>query len=271
MILKKLNELIFFNNDIYILEKIANIIVINDNQSGLIFLTFALEKKAYTAISESFFIYGTYKQYNDTHLLFYSPDTYAMIFVDTQHFHYSIITLDVQFDNDIFSPVYYWDKSTLIVCTFSGDFYTYAVEKNVFIHESISAIATFNPVFYDFYQTCQKYIIAKVYSDQDAFIFEQGNGVMGYFDMKKKNEILISDMASGWHDIEYMDETFILVYENRLEIVLGGKKIILEPENQSYCFLKVQFLAFDIIAVLSSNKSNQRNSVITTYQIYNNH
>ena len=266
MNLKKLKELKFDNNDIYILENYAEKVLINDNYEGLIFFDYLMDKLQRLSIINDLTVYSVYKKFDDGSVLLYCLEDEQMVLVDINKLYFCVISL-VEIGQDvIFSPVYYWHSDVLVLVTFSGDFYLYNFALTVLEKISNDEVQKICPDYFDFWKTCKEYNLERVYSNKYAFVFKKNLKVIGYFNAKTGKNISVNNMSNGWHDVESNGEAFVFVHEEKLEVIMQEKKIIIEPEL-SYSFLRVRFLTTDTIAVLSSNRSDSTKCIINTYQI----
>jgi len=266
MILKKTHELNVNNNDIYILETCLDKIIINDNYQGLLLLDTSLNILHAIPITKNLMIYAIYKNHNCQSLILYCPDNEQVILVDLQTFINNITSLPKTLNNQMLSPNYYWHKDTLILTTFDGIFYQLVLKSNKLQQIPYETIKRTYGHFFNFWNQCQNYTILATYPHEASFIFQKDMKTIGFFNYTNNTTSLINNFDKGWHDVEYKNEFFAFIYEEKIELLHKSNKTVLTPQEHYY-FLKMHFLNENTIVVLSSNISNNLQCIIETYEI----
>ena len=133
------------NNDIYFLEKVADMIVINDNYKGILVYNNQLEKMDHIDLLENLMIYQAYKNESEYQILLDCPDSKCIVFVDLLTNEYKIISTGM-YEKLIFSSLYYWEDVRIYLSTYKGEFYCIDLEK-----ESLSKVNLSNKI--DKYRT----------------------------------------------------------------------------------------------------------------------
>ena len=231
MILKKLNELFFNNNDIYILETYDDTIIINDNYQGLLLLNDSLHIKKQLPIPQNICIYSLYIEQNGKAIIAYSPDNEIMILIDTNTSHHCPIALPSALNNEVLSHNYYWNNNILIFTTFNNDFY----QLNYTSHQL---------------QPITDEAVQKICS----------------FDFTNNKQNIINNANNNWHDVEHNNNYFLFIAEDSIEAIHNDQKNSLKPQCD-YIFLKAKFIQNNRIVILSSKPSNSQESLLEIYEL----
>ena len=269
MITQKIADLYFKTNDIYILETCNNMIVINNNNQGLLILDHSLHVKKEIAIGEIAPIYFVYKSYDNNTLMLYLPDVNQIIVIDMVTNKHFTISLPEAFHEEIFSPNYYWNHDMLLLTTTNNNFYQldFASKK---LHSIASHQAQENCApFYSFWNICKKYNVLTFYPEDTSFIFQNDKHSLGFFNYQQNQSTVIRGFTDGWHDVEYNNNIFLFIHEKKIEIIKDQDKITLKP-HQGYIFLRTRFLDNNHFIALSSNPSNYQESLLEVYEIKKN-
>jgi hypothetical protein len=268
MFIQKVKTFSFDDNDIYVLEECSAKIIINSNYDGLFIIDWGKDSIQQLQIKDDLVIYYVYKSFDKECLLLYCPDDKQMIFIDREkkdHYIFSLSDID---EKVIFSPAYYWFGHSALIAAYNGQLYQFDFVSWQINKISYEAVEMEHPYFVNFVEKMQHYRIVTIYSDSLSFIFEKDEYEIGYYVSKNDTFVHMGhSFTNGWHAIESNGFVFVFVHENKLEIIDRlEQKIVIEAE-MPYSFLKVRFVAENIIAVLKSNKSDQRESIIELYSI----
>ncbi len=131
MQIKKILELNFKSNDIYILEKLKNKLVINKNENGLITLDLDLKETNFFKFKQSISIYSTFKEAEEKSIALYCRDEEILIFANIET--KEIFTLNINNIEGILSPIYFWKNKIIIFTTYNGNFYQVDFKLNKLI------------------------------------------------------------------------------------------------------------------------------------------
>lgn len=107
------------NNDVYYMDVLEDVIIINDNYQGLIVMSKELKHIQNIELQEDITIYSSYKFGNE--ILLYCPDNMILIYVDSQTYKNKVISLE-RYANLIFSDKYLWTTENLILTSYNGDY-----------------------------------------------------------------------------------------------------------------------------------------------------
>lgn len=261
MIIKKKDELIILNNDIYILTNFKNYIIINDNYQGLILLNHALCIIEKIFIFEGIHIYHLYQKYNGNNVLVYFPENKEFIFVDIDTRKHVVIKIHT---DEVFSTNYYWNGNILLMTTFNGIFYQVCFESYTLRPITAQEVEKISSSFFNFWKASKKYHVLKVYSEQQSFIVKNNNKSISFFNHAQQEHVIVKNFSDGWHDVEYNDNIFLFIHEKKIEIINDQDKIVLMPHS-GYIFLRARFLNSNQIIIFSSKPSNSRECLLETY------
>lgn len=263
MIVKKINERIFSNNDIYILNNSKDYIFINENYQGLILFNHGLQVLEEIFIFQDLHMYHVYQKYNGCNLLIYSPEEDQMIFINLKTKKHEVIKIVT---DEIFSSAYYWKDNILLMVGCDGGFYKLCFESYIFRKVTLQDAKKISPSFITFSITLRKYHVLKVYSDQQACLVKNSAGQVSFFSYPQQEEVLAKNFSDGWHDVESNNNTFLFIHEKKIEIIHAQGKTILQP-SPNYIFLRARFLTANQIIVLSSKPGNSRECLLEVYYL----
>lgn len=265
MFIKKIDEQKYNNNDLYIIKTCKNNIIINKNYNNALLLDSSLNAIQQIPLSENTIIYHIYKKNDESNIILYSPDDNHITFVDMHTMNTSTISLPNELKNCILSSNYYWQDDILIFTTCGNVFYQFSFESSRFTMINHETIKTIYPLFFKFWNTCKKYNILTMYPDQQSFIFQKNIETITFFDYKQNRIVTTKNYTNGWHDVEYKNNMFIFIHENKIELVANNHKTILQPQ-ENYIFLRAKFINKNSFILLSSKPSNHRESLLETYE-----
>ena len=203
------------------MEILENNIIINDNYSGLLVFDRNLEQIARIKLFDEMIIHSSFKQ-NEKILLF-CPDNHCFVFVDLKSNKKLIIPLK-QFKNWIFSPLYFWDQSNVILSDYRGHF------VNLDLIRCKITIIDINGIDYKL----QKNIVGmavfqmfKVYNNEKRAIVFHEKSCIRLIDFKQDIKVIKEFEKERYYDFEWVDEYILKTSEKNLELVHNN-------ENRSY-------------------------------------
>jgi hypothetical protein len=266
MVINKLEQIKYNNNDIYLTDVCDDKILINTNYNGvlLFYSSLAIEQKI--SLPNNTIIYRTYKKYDENKIILYSPDDNQMTFINIDTKETLIVPLPSFLTNNIFSANYYWQGNALIFTTYNNNFYQFSFESRQFNEISLEIIKSTYSYFFKFWNICKDYDILTVYPHEQSFIFQENTGSIIYFDCKQNKKITAKNFNDGWHEVEYNNGTFIFIHENKIEFLNDNQKITIQPQVD-YIFLKAKFLNKNTVAITSSKPSDPKKSLLEVYEI----
>jgi hypothetical protein len=266
MIIIETTKLFFKKNDIYILENYNNDFIINSNYQGLLLLDNSLQIKKELIIPLKTPIYYLYKQYNNNNIMLYLPDINQIIFVDIKTSNNFTVELPETFNKEVLSPNYYWNDNILIFITFDNNFYQFNFSSKTLHQISYDKGKKTCPSFFTFFDTSTHYDIVKFYPEKRSFIFRKNDNIIGFLNCQQNTQNLIKKLNQGWHDVEYNNNVFIFIHENKIELISNNDKALITPYT-NFIFLRAKFIDNNHFVVLSSNPSNPQENFLEIYTI----
>jgi len=262
-------KLKFKNNDIYVLEKIKNAFIINDDYGGLLTLDYNLNVIKKVSFQIEFPIYSLYCEWDGMSMLLFSSEEEKVIFYNDKLNELFYIMLPSQLKITSFSPIYYWKDNILLLITYSGEFYQFSLQTKCFNQVNIYDIQVYCSVLFDFYQKCLVHHVLTIYAETQSFIFKKSNNEIGFYDNQVNTLFFINQNNDGWHSVEAQKDVFIFVYETKIKIIINKKTIII-PIELPYIFLKIKIISQNYIVALIGNQGNAKESIIIKYKIREN-
>src|SRR5437763_29024 len=163
MIIKKITELHFKKNDIYILENHNDTIIVNNNNQGLLLFNTSLHIQKELSVAQEAPIYYLYKKHDNNALMLYLPDINQIILVDLEEANTTTINLPKSFDTEVLSPNYYWSNDACILLTNNNTFYQLDSASKTLLEVSNHIIQKNCPSFFTFWTICKQYDILTFY------------------------------------------------------------------------------------------------------------
>lgn len=258
----------FEKNDIYFMEVLSDKIIINDNYDGILILDNNLNLIKKLNIFEDITIYSTFISNNEEILLF-CPDNQCMVYINIANYDYKVINLNNGLENFIFSTLYEWNDNGLVLTTYSGEFYIISVYQESIQKISCEEVERLFPKLYKFYQESITCNIIKIFPYDCVVITKGVDGNINVLNCFNQTENVLNNVNANYLDIEFRDGKFVILNENRIEIITNHDKRLLNA-NKNYIFLKARFIGKrnDIkIVILSSNKRNANCSKIDMFHL----
>jgi len=249
------------------LDILNGYILINNGYQGISVFNTDLEKIKDINIFDDIIIYSIYKDFIDEKkVLLYCPDNECMVYVNLKSSNFNIIALPNQ--NIIFSPIYYWKKNSIILITYTNEFYILCIDKKTIRRIAKDKIAKDYPVFYNFWSESKNYSILKIYPKELELVFNNTDqNKIGLFKFKQNKKFFIKKPNKIGHDIEYKNEKFMFIQEDKIMLLSKGKLITWDA-TKNEIFLRARFLNTNIIIILSSMKIDSKKNIIIKCNIF---
>jgi hypothetical protein len=258
-------EIVFSNNDVYILESINNNIIINNSDNGLIILSLDLEKVVTFSLDEPVYIYSIFKNSNGNELFLYCPDEKKLIYIDI--INQKIKYIDIDCVLGILSPIYHWKNHLLIIATYEDTFYCLnIIDGEIKVVSAEFANSAF-PLFYNFWKATQKCIpLSQVNASEDSFIYIDDDAkTVVHYDFLNNKKTCIENPSFKYHDINFYNRFFVFISEKMIEIKERESSCCLLQEAPNYIFLRAFFIkqndAFFLFVLISNQSNNKINKI----------
>ena len=259
----EMNEIELKNNDIYFMEVLDNIIVINDNYEGILFFNNKFEQIGSMKIMDDLSIYSSFK--NGHQIILYCPDNGYLIHINIDLYEYKIIPL-LEFNHFMFSEIYDWNKDGLILSDYQGLFVKVNINENI-INE-IDLKNTRIKSVKEIYDKLSDFKICKVNVQEKKAIVQISNSIYALVEYKNFIKILEEFEKEDYHDFEISKEFWAKIGEKKVEVLFKNQKIELYPTN-NYIFLRGRFMIMNEVVylfLLCGNKAETDNVILKCYQ-----
>lgn len=258
----------FKQNDIYFMEILLDIIIINDNYNGILIYDSNMILKKKLRIFEDITIYSSFNNSYEEILLF-CPDNECLVHINIVNYEYKVIYLENGLENLIFSALYEWNDNGLVLTTNNGEFYSVCIYEKKIHKIDYKDIRRLYPKLYEFHLEFIKHKVVKVFYDEYIAIINNDKCNISILNLKKKSKQILSNATINFHDIEFMKGIYAIVNEKAIEIISIHDNVVLYP-NKDCIFLKARFLSEqnDIYLVaLSSSQTNVNYSRMELYKL----
>lgn len=246
------------------MEILGEKIVLNDNYSGLLFLTKELELVNKLTLIEDLIIYSSFKKTNE--ILLFCPENGCLIYVDIVVYNYKIIPL-TGFDNIMFSMLYFWDNIDIFLSDYQGNLIKVNLEDS-----SLSILGS-NSIeckrIQEIYIKLKGFNIIKVFLSERKVLVRNTESKLILLGYSGEMDILNDIEFDEFHDFELMNDNFALVGENRVSIFNKESTEIYYPSD-FYSYLRGKFMLEDgkvFLLLLSANKQSSNNVKIEKYKL----
>ncbi len=254
-----MNSIKILNNDVYFLEILEDILIINDNYSGLICYNNNLEQISKLELPEDLLIYSSFK--NGKKILLFCPDNNCFIYFNLNSNESKIITLE-KFKNVIFSPLYIWTQNNIILSDYIGNFFE--LDLNNFEIDTISKKNKAYKKIIQEFEKLKELNIYRLYENKKKALVYFQDAKLRLIDYSKDIKVIYEFEKEDFNEFDCIVEYITKISENKVEIVHNCDKNIYYPEK-NYMFLRGKIMdineTWDFF-MLSAMKSNLQNCKI---------
>lgn len=219
------------------MEILDDIIIINDNYYGIIFLNSNLEQINKVKLFDDFIIYSSFK--HNKELLLFCPDNNCLIYLNL--YKKAIIPLE-NFQNFIFCPLYFWYKDNVILTDYRGHFVNVDL-----VGRRLNLIDKNNKVCQDIKREMKKiedFQFYKIYEKQKRAIAISDNSKVKLIDYNQSVKVINEFDKEEYHDFEWVGEYIVKISDDKVKIFCNNKDIIYSFPKQSI-FLKGRIMELD--------------------------
>ncbi|WP_124726349.1 hypothetical protein [Staphylospora marina] len=247
------------DNDMYFMEVCKELIVVNDNDSGLKMLNRLLEPVGRLELFDDVSIYHAWSDGNRRMVLFCAENG-CLVSVDLTERKSTVIPLEGKILQTVFSPVHKWLDNGLMVLDYAGNTYKVDISEG-----SVRSLAEGAGMFGNAVSLMRQHRL--IHFEEGMLLLEtHSGGNIGVFDWTGRLVANAGKPEGNWHSVGYHDGCLIFVDETKIVGVEDHEiRFALEPESSEY-FLKVK-MTDDHLWVLSSDPSNPQKSRISQYQV----
>ncbi|MWC31395.1 hypothetical protein [Paenibacillus sp. MMS18-CY102] len=270
MKIKTLNELLIENNDIYILECHQDLIIVNNNYSGINLYNFDFELQHSIDIFENLIIHSVFKNPDRSEIMLYCPDNQVFIYVNLITKHQRKLEFTGDLEEYGLSNVYYWyEQEFVFLC---GNKKIYRINTKLLSLDILEPskveirYRSFNQILKD------SRGFSLLTGDASSLIYEDTkNNELVYWNYSKNTRI-VSKIPNGLgHQVIYLHNVFLSVHEKYIQAIKDGQEVARVDSATSFMFLRArqQSEYSNEFMVLRGRKSNVEECKITKYGIFN--
>lgn len=255
------NIMNFDNNDVYFMENLEDVLVINDNYSGVILLNKHLEIMKKLALFNGLMIYSSFKYKNE--ILLYCHENSCFVYINTESCQHKIIPLK-EYEDVTFSISYKWDGQNIILSDYGGFF------VEVDLHNSMLRKADSQNLsvqsFKKTYTMLRKFVPVKGNISENKILVKTSDSKLVLIQNEKEEKLKFAEQEL-YHDYEFLGDYFAKIGERNVEISAKDTNISFTASDD-YFFLRGKFLAGKDAAyffLLSASKEDVSKSKIERY------
>lgn len=255
-----MNSVELANNDVYFMEVLEDIVVINDNYCGFLLFNSNLEQICRVKIFEGLSIYSSFK--HGRKILLFCPENNCLVYFDLNSNEKKIISLK-EFEGWIFSPLYIWYQNNVILSDYNGHFVNVDLKRGELYIIDIKDMA-----YQDVKEEVAKLREFQIYKicsrkKKRAIIYFQESKVR-LIDYDQEVKVINEFEREQYYDYDWNGDYITKISEDKVEIIHGNSKTIYSPA-ENYNFLKGRIMGVSgdkYFFLLSALKSDDENSKI---------
>lgn len=259
-----MNRVEIADNDVYFMEVLKDMILINNNYSGLILFNSNLEQICRLEVIEGLSIYSSY--IHEKEVLLFCPENKCFVYVDFSLNKKKIILLK-EFQDWIFSPLYVWCQSSVLLSDYKGNFVNVDLKK-----EKISMVNIHDTVYQRELADIEKlreYQVYKIFSEKKKALVYFQNLKVGLIDYNQDIKVLKEFKKENCYDFEWADGYTAKISEKKIEIFNGNNIITYNP-SKNYNILRGKIMNFKgnmYVYILNALKSNDKRGKIERMEL----
>lgn len=260
----KVKEVELIDNDVYFIEILDDLLVINDNYQGILIFDSEFRQVGQIKLIEGLSIYTSYKK--DKELLLFCADNNCFIYVNVELNYQKIIDLS-EFDYWIFSTLYDWDKKNIILSDYQNHFMKINLNTGCLTINNVHNAES--QAIRDDYNKLKKFKIIKNDGFEKKAFVELYDKKVGLVDYKQDLNIIKEFEQGKYHDFELANDYIVKIGENKVEILIDSEVEIFYP-SEKYYFLRGKFMYKDnktYLFLLSGDKTNSCHIKIEKYEL----
>lgn len=229
----------FYNNDIYFMKRIGNIIIINNNYESILFLDSELNVIKDEKLLDDLLIDDCFINQETKEIMFYAYENHCFIYLDTINNIKKIIHIPKEFEELYFYPVYEWKCDKLYLLADAGKIILCIdILKGLIREIPDNTSSRFNN-----FKLLTSSNVRKI--NENIVLIEQER------ELKVINWITGQVKASylkyneHFNDIEVNDKLVAFISENKIMIYNQERCLLKLTPLDNFCFLRGLFLIID--------------------------
>lgn len=230
-------EKIYKGSDIYFLDRHKDFLFINDGYHGLSILNKDLDTIKKINLFDGVIIYSVYKSFYTDELLLYCPDNNCFVLVDLVTGVHNLIQFTKDIEEVVLSSIYVWTNREIILSDYKGGLYRIDFGQYFLQKISVDEIQSENPNFYSYWSHSRD----KTVLDGGHYSYLYKNrqeGHIGYWDHTKMKGVVSLFPGGFGHDVKYIDNMFINIKEDVVELIIGDSILKTIASNESFRHLR---------------------------------
>lgn len=259
-----MNRVEFENNDVYFMEVLKDMILINYNYSGLILFNNNLEQIHKLEVIEGLLIYSSY--IHEREILLFCPENKCFVYFDFNLNEKKIIPLK-EFEDWIFSPLYIWCRGNVLLSDYSGHFANVDLKNG-----KINMINIYDTVYQRMWVDIEKlreYQIYKIFNEKKKALVHFQDSKVRLIDYNQDIKVIKEFRKENFYEFDWSNGYTAKISEKKIEIIYGNSIITYNSSN-NYNFLRGRIMNFKgrvYIYILSGLKSNDKRGRIEKMEL----
>lgn len=256
------------DNDVYVLECHQEVIIVNNNYSGINLYNKNLELQNTIDIFKGILIHTVYKNPNNNEVILYCPDNEVFVYLNLDTTFQKVINFIEDIDECGLSNIYFWSgHEVLFLC---GNKRYIKVDTRLFSIQELdkSVVEREYPTFFTMLNESSKYLILEG-GTETLTCRDRNNNELVDFDYTKNIKITSKISNKLGHEVIYLHGIFLSVHEEFILAIKEGKEVARVDTVPPYAFLKArkQEEQNSNFIVLKGNKSNPHQCILSRYDV----
>jgi hypothetical protein len=256
------------DNDVYVLECHNEVVIVNNNYSGIKLYNKNLELQNTIDIFEGIIIHTVYKNPNKNEVILYCPDNEVFVYLDLDTKFQKVVNFIGNIDESGLSNIFFWSgREVLFLC---GNKRYYKIDIGLFSLQELdkSVVEKEYPTFSKILNESSKYLILEG-GTETLTCKDRNNNKLAFFDYKNNIKNVSNIPNKLGHEVIYLHGIFLSVHEEFIQAIKEGKGVARVDAVSPYTFLKArkQTEQNANFIVLKGNKSNPQQCILTRYDI----
>jgi len=241
------------NNDVYFMEIVDDLVVINDNYHGLLIFEHNFAKIFQVELFEKLMIYSAFKHGKE--ILLFCPDNKCLVYVNIELRQKKVISLG-KFEDDIFSTLYNWNDTNLMLSDYAGNIVKVDLDNAVLLNANPGDL-TYQKLNEDIVKL-KPFKICKVCGYENKAFINVADSKIRLIDYKKDIKMLSEFQREEFYDFDFAGNHMVKISENKAEVLFKNNCKIYRPSKQFH-FLRGKIIIINqmnYLFLLSGDKTD---------------
>ncbi len=261
-------ECLLEDNDIYILEYHKEVLIVNNNYSGIHLYSKDLVLQNTINIFEGILIHDVYTNPHKNEIILYCPDNEVFVYINLDTSFQKTINFLEGMDEYGLSNIYFWSGNEVIFLCDNKTYYKIDIDFFSLQKLSRQVIKKDYPSFHTLLSDLSEYTVLN--SDAETFMcIDKNYNELFYLDYTNKIKSSISFSSKLGHEVIYLQGVFLVVHEEFIQVIKEGEEIARLDTLTTYIFLRVRktIEKRGEFIVLRGDKANPQNCILSRYEI----